>query len=42
MQDPSYVYNLYHSAQQRQIFNPLMEAGDQTRILMVTSQVCYC
>ena len=39
--DPSRVCDLYHSSWQRQILNPLSEAGDRTRILMDTSQVCY-
>ena len=29
-QDPSRVYELHHSSQQRQILNPLSEARDQT------------
>ena len=41
MQDPSLVCNLYHSSQQRQIFNPLSGARDPTRILTDTSQVHY-
>ena len=32
---------LHHSSPQRQILNPLSEAGVQTHILMDTSQVCY-
>ena len=40
-QDPSLVFDLYHSSRQRQILNPLSEARDRTRVLMDTSQVCY-
>jgi len=40
MQDPSRICNLNHSSQQCQIFNPLSKAMDQTRVLMVPSQVC--
>ena len=39
--DPSRVCDLYHSSQQRWIFNPLTEDRDQTGILMDTSQVPY-
>ena len=38
-QEPSSIYNLYHSSQQRQILNPLSEARGQTCILMDTSRV---
>ena len=34
--------NLRHSSQQCQILNPLSEARDRTRNLMVTSWVHYC
>ena len=34
--DPSRVFNLHHSWQQRQILNPLSEARDGTCILMDT------
>ena len=34
--DPSHICDLQHSLQQCQIFNPLSEARDQTRILMDT------
>ena len=37
-----HVCDLHHSSQQRQILNPQSEARDQTRILMVTSGVCFC
>ena len=40
-QDPSLVYYLHHSLQQRQIPDPLSEARDQTCILMDISQVHY-
>ena len=39
--DPDCICILYHSSQQRHILNPLSEARDGTRILMVTSQVHY-
>ena len=38
-QDPS--LNLHHSSRQRQILNPLSEAGDRTRNLMVPSWICF-
>ena len=34
--DPSHVCNLHHSLQLRRILNPLIEARDETRILMDT------
>ena len=37
--DPCHVCNLYHNSQQCWISSPLMEAKDQTRILMDTGQV---
>ena len=37
--DPSSFCNLYHSSQQRQIFNPLNEARDRIHILMNPSRV---
>ena len=40
--DPSHICNLHHGSWQRWILNPLSEAGDQTHILMVISQICYC
>ena len=42
MHDPSHICDLYYSSGQRQILNPLSGAGDRTRILMDTSQVCFC
>ena len=39
--DPSRICNLHHNSWQHQIFNPLSEARDQTRVLMATSWVCY-
>ena len=39
-QDPSSVCYLHHSSHQCGILNPLSEAGDQTRNLMVTSWIC--
>ena len=41
MRDLSGVCNLHHSSQQHQIPNPLSEVGDQTSILMDTSQVHF-
>ena len=35
MPDPSHVCDLQHSSRQRRILNPLSEARDQTRNLMV-------
>ena len=40
--DPSCICDLHHSSQQHQILNPLSEARDGTRVLLDTSQVCYC
>ena len=34
--NPSHIHDLHCSLQQRQIFNPLSEARDQTHILMDT------
>ena len=42
MRDLSHICDLHHSSQQRQILNPLSEAGDRTRILMDPSQTCFC
>ena len=42
MQDLSRVCNLPHSSQQHQILNPLSEAKNQTRNLMVTSWIHFC
>ena len=39
MPDPRRIYDLHHSSEQSQILNPLSEARDRTRTLMVTSQV---
>ena len=39
MPDPSCIYDLGCSLQQRQIFNPLSEARDRTHILMDTNRV---
>ena len=38
--DPSRVCNLHNSSQQRGILNPLREARDRTRNLMVPSRIC--
>ena len=40
--DPSRICDLHCSSQQRWLLNPLREARDQTRALMVTSWVHYC
>ena len=40
-QDPSPVYNLYHSSWQCQILNPLHDARSQTCILTGTSWIHY-
>ena len=40
--DPSCVYNLHHSSQQRWILNPPREAMDRTRNLTVPSRICFC
>ena len=42
MWDPSHVCNLHHGSRQHQFFNSLIEAKDQTCVLMGTSQICYC
>ena len=40
--DPSHVCDLHHSSRQCQIPNPLSEARDRTRKLMVPSQDHFC
>ena len=40
--DPSRVCDLHHSSQQHRILNPLSEARDQTRNLIVPSQIHFC
>ena len=41
--NPSHVFDLHHSSQQRQILNPLNKARVQTHNLMVPSQIrFYC
>ena len=42
MPDPSCICDLNHSSWQRQILNPLIEAKDQTHILLYTSRIRYC
>ena len=42
MPDPSCVCNLHQSSRQRWILNPLSEARDRTRNLMVPSQIHFC
>ena len=39
--DLSWVCNLHHSSWQCRILNPLSEARDQTRNLMVPSRICF-
>ena len=39
---PSRVCNLHHSSRQRQILNPVIEARDRTRNLMVPSRIRLC
>ena len=41
MQDPSRICNLHPSSLQSQILNPLNEARDRTRNLMVPSQIHF-
>ena len=38
--DPSHICDLHHSSWQYQILNPLSEARDRTRNLMVPSWIC--
>ena len=40
-QDPSRICDLHHSSQQHQILNPLNEARDRTRNIMVPSQIHF-
>ena len=40
-QDPTRVCDLHHSSRQCQILNPLSEAGDGTRNLMVPSPIHF-
>ena len=42
MPDPSCIGDLHHSSRQCQILNPPSEARDQTRHLIVPSQICFC
>ena len=42
MPDPSRVCSLHHSSRQCQTLNPLSEARDGTRNLMVPSQIRFC
>ena len=39
--DLNCICDLHHSSQQRQILNPLNEARDRTRNLMVPTQICF-
>ena len=40
--DPSHIFDLHHSPQQRQILDPPSEARGRTSILMDISRVCFC
>ena len=40
-QDPSCIFDLHYSSRQCRILNPLSEARNGTRSLMVTSQICF-
>ena len=40
-QDLSHIYNLHHSSRQCRILKPLIEARDQTHLLMDTGRVHY-
>ena len=42
MQDPSCIFDLYHSSQQHQILNPTEWGQDQNCNLMDTSWVRFC
>ena len=41
MPDLSRICNLHNSSWQHWIFNPLSKARDQTRNLVVPSQICF-
>ena len=41
VRDPSHIADLRHSSRQRQIPNPLSEARDRTRNLIVPSRICF-
>ena len=41
MQEPSHICDLHHSSQQGQILNPLSEAKDRTRDLIVPSWIHF-
>ena len=40
--DPSRVFNPHHSSRQHWILAPPIEAGGQTRSLVVPHQICFC
>ena len=42
IQDPSHICNLHHSSRQHWILNPLIEARDQTCVLMDAGQIHVC
>jgi len=41
MPDPSRIWDLHHSSQQRQILSPLSKAKDRTCVLMDASQIRF-
>ena len=41
MPDPSHICDLHHSSWQYRILNPLSEARDRTRILVILSRICF-
>ena len=41
MPDPSHICDLHHSSRQYRILNPLSEARDQTRTLMVPRRIRF-
>ena len=41
MPDPSHIFNLHHTSRQCHILNPLIEAGDQTHILVDASALSH-
>ena len=36
--DPSHVFDLHYSSQQRQILNPLSKARDRTQVMFITTE----
>ena len=41
MPDPSHLFDLHHSSWQLRIPNPLIQARDQTCVLVDTGQICF-